>query len=155
MFYTYILRSIPPPEQRYIGSTADLKSRLAIRRFFASSTVYDKNSYLFCAWNFRQLYRFLLVTFAKQMPQLISQNGQWRTETDDNRHGFQKNCPYLSVLSPFKSVRSPRVIHQINQGLLGLFKALWMYFITDIIPGFFNSVFRFYPIFYSILSQTV
>ena len=29
MFYTYILRSIPQPEQRYIGSTADLKSRLA------------------------------------------------------------------------------------------------------------------------------
>ena len=29
MFYTYILRSIPLPEQRYIGSTADLKSRLA------------------------------------------------------------------------------------------------------------------------------
>ena len=81
---------------------------------FASSTVCDKNSYLFCAWNFRQLYRFLLVTFAKQMLQLISQNGQWRTETDDNGHGFQKNCPYLSVLSPFKSVRSPRVIHQIH-----------------------------------------
>ena len=29
MFYTYILRSIAQPEQRYIGSTADLKSRLA------------------------------------------------------------------------------------------------------------------------------
>ena len=29
MFYTYILRSISPPEQRYIGSTSDLKSRLA------------------------------------------------------------------------------------------------------------------------------
>ena len=29
MFYTYILRSISQPEQRYIGSTADLKSRLA------------------------------------------------------------------------------------------------------------------------------
>ena len=29
MFYTYILRSISHPEQRYIGSTADLKSRLA------------------------------------------------------------------------------------------------------------------------------
>ena len=28
-FYAYILRSIPHPEQRYIGSTADLKSRLA------------------------------------------------------------------------------------------------------------------------------
>ena len=28
MFYTYILRSISQPEQRYIGSTADLKSRL-------------------------------------------------------------------------------------------------------------------------------
>ena len=27
VFYTYILRSILPPEQRYIGSTADLKSR--------------------------------------------------------------------------------------------------------------------------------
>ena len=34
MFYTYILRSLSQPEQRYIGSTADLKSRLAIRRFF-------------------------------------------------------------------------------------------------------------------------
>ena len=34
MFYTYILRSISQPEQRYIGSTADLKSCLAIRRFF-------------------------------------------------------------------------------------------------------------------------
>ena len=34
MFYTYILRSISQPEQRYIGSTSDLKSRLAIRRFF-------------------------------------------------------------------------------------------------------------------------
>ena len=82
--------------------------------FFASSMGYDKNSYLFCAWNFRQLYRFLLVTLAKQMPQLISQNGQRRTETDDNGYGFQKNCPYLSVLSPFKSVRSPRVIHQLH-----------------------------------------
>ena len=29
MFYTYILRSISHPEQRYIGSTSDLKSRLA------------------------------------------------------------------------------------------------------------------------------
>ena len=29
MFYTYILRSLSHPEQRYIGSTADLKSRLA------------------------------------------------------------------------------------------------------------------------------
>ena len=29
MFYTYILRSLSQPEQRYIGSTADLKSRLA------------------------------------------------------------------------------------------------------------------------------
>ena len=28
MFYTYILRSISQPEQRYIGCTADLKSRL-------------------------------------------------------------------------------------------------------------------------------
>ena len=28
MFYTYILRSISHPEQRYIGSTSDLKSRL-------------------------------------------------------------------------------------------------------------------------------
>ena len=34
MFYTYILRSISQPEQRYIGSTADLKASLAIRRFF-------------------------------------------------------------------------------------------------------------------------
>ena len=29
MFYTYILRSLSHPEQRYISSTADLKSRLA------------------------------------------------------------------------------------------------------------------------------
>ena len=29
MFYTYILRSLSHPDQRYIGSTADLKSRLA------------------------------------------------------------------------------------------------------------------------------
>ena len=29
MFYTYILRSISQPEQRYIGSTADLKARFA------------------------------------------------------------------------------------------------------------------------------
>ena len=29
MFYTYILRSLSHPEQRYIGSTSDLKSRLA------------------------------------------------------------------------------------------------------------------------------
>ena len=29
MFYTYILRSLSQPEQRYIGSTADLKARLA------------------------------------------------------------------------------------------------------------------------------
>ena len=29
MFYTYILRSISHPEQRYISSTSDLKSRLA------------------------------------------------------------------------------------------------------------------------------
>ena len=28
MFYTYILRSLSQPEQRYIGCTADLKSRL-------------------------------------------------------------------------------------------------------------------------------
>ena len=27
MFYTYILRSLSQPEQRYIGSTADLTSR--------------------------------------------------------------------------------------------------------------------------------
>ena len=29
MFYTYILRSLSNPEQRYIGSTSDLRSRLA------------------------------------------------------------------------------------------------------------------------------
>ena len=29
MFYTYILRSLSHPEQRYIGSTSDLKARLA------------------------------------------------------------------------------------------------------------------------------
>ena len=29
MFYTYILRSLSHPEQRYIGSTSDLKSRIA------------------------------------------------------------------------------------------------------------------------------
>ena len=29
MFYTYILRSLSHPDQRYIGSSADLKSRLA------------------------------------------------------------------------------------------------------------------------------
>ena len=29
MFYTYILRSLSHPEQRYIGSTTDLKARLA------------------------------------------------------------------------------------------------------------------------------
>ena len=28
-FYTYILRSLSHPDQRYIGSTSDLKSRLA------------------------------------------------------------------------------------------------------------------------------
>ena len=28
MFYTYILRSIEHPEQRYIGHTADLRVRL-------------------------------------------------------------------------------------------------------------------------------
>ena len=28
MFYTYILRSLSHPDQSYIGSTADLKSRL-------------------------------------------------------------------------------------------------------------------------------
>ena len=29
MFYAYILRSLSDPDQRYIGSTRDLKSRLA------------------------------------------------------------------------------------------------------------------------------
>jgi predicted GIY-YIG superfamily endonuclease len=29
MFYTYIIRSIPHPECRYIGFTSDLKRRLA------------------------------------------------------------------------------------------------------------------------------
>ena len=29
MFYTYILRSLSHPEQRYIGSTSDLKTRIA------------------------------------------------------------------------------------------------------------------------------
>ena len=29
MFYTYILRSINHPDQRYIGSTADLRKRIA------------------------------------------------------------------------------------------------------------------------------
>ncbi len=29
MFYTYILRSLSHPAERYIGSTVDLKSRLA------------------------------------------------------------------------------------------------------------------------------
>ena len=29
MFYTYIFRSLSQPEQRYIGSTTDLKARLA------------------------------------------------------------------------------------------------------------------------------
>ena len=39
MFYTYILRSLSQPEQRYIGSTADLKACLAIRRFFLLAKV--------------------------------------------------------------------------------------------------------------------
>ena len=30
MFYTYILRSINHPDQRYIGSTADLRKRLTV-----------------------------------------------------------------------------------------------------------------------------
>ena len=30
MFYAYILRSINNPEQRYIGSTSDLRKRLAV-----------------------------------------------------------------------------------------------------------------------------
>ena len=29
MFYTYIIRSINNPDQRYIGSTSDLRKRLA------------------------------------------------------------------------------------------------------------------------------
>ena len=29
MYYTYILRSLSNPDQRYIGSTSDLKARLA------------------------------------------------------------------------------------------------------------------------------
>ena len=29
MFYTYILRGLSHPDQRYIGSTSDLKARLA------------------------------------------------------------------------------------------------------------------------------
>ena len=29
MFYTYIIRSIPHPQQRYIGYASDLKQRLA------------------------------------------------------------------------------------------------------------------------------
>ena len=29
MFYTYILRSLSNPDQRYIGSTSDLRKRLA------------------------------------------------------------------------------------------------------------------------------
>ena len=29
MYYTYILRSLSDPDQRYIGSTSDLKARLA------------------------------------------------------------------------------------------------------------------------------
>ena len=29
MFYTYIIRSIAHPDQRYIGHTADLRQRLA------------------------------------------------------------------------------------------------------------------------------
>ena len=34
MFYTYILRILSQPEQRYIGSTADFQVSLAVRRFF-------------------------------------------------------------------------------------------------------------------------
>ena len=29
MYYTYILRSLSDPDQRYIGSTSDLKARIA------------------------------------------------------------------------------------------------------------------------------
>ena len=47
MFYTYILRSISHPEQRYIGSTSDLKSRLAIRSFFLPAK--NKRSETECA----------------------------------------------------------------------------------------------------------
>ena len=34
--------------------------------------------------------------------------------TDGNGHGFQKICPYLSVLSPFKSVKSLRGILKVS-----------------------------------------
>ena len=43
MFYTYILRSISHPEQRYIGSTSDLKSRLAKHNAAKFSTPQSSN----------------------------------------------------------------------------------------------------------------
>ena len=52
MFYTYILRSIEHPEQRYIGHTADLRERLKkhnkLRGFFLPS-FFAQN----CTFNFQ------------------------------------------------------------------------------------------------------
>jgi hypothetical protein len=52
MFYTYILRSLSHPDQRYIGSTSDLKSRLIKHNFRRSSTHLKiqtvENRSLFC-----------------------------------------------------------------------------------------------------------
>jgi len=56
MFYTYILRSISQPEQRYIGSTADLKARLAIRRFFLLAKISEATA--------KDAWKFILNSFS-------------------------------------------------------------------------------------------
>ena len=53
MFYTYIIRSIAHPDQRYIGHTADLRQRLAkhnkgdVPHTFQIQTMENRSLYCF------------------------------------------------------------------------------------------------------------
>ena len=77
MFYTYILRSISQPGQRYIGSTSDLKSRLIKHN---SGAVPHTSK--FKPWKVEAYFAFetkkkqpLLKPILKPVPDMLSPNG--------------------------------------------------------------------------------
>ncbi|MFA6458461.1 MAG: GIY-YIG nuclease family protein [Patescibacteria group bacterium] len=66
MFYVYILRSIPFPDQTYIGFSANLKSRLVDHNSGKS-----KHTVKFKPWQLKNYFAFLDEKSARQFEQYL------------------------------------------------------------------------------------
>ena len=123
MFYTYILRSLSQPEQRYIGSTADLKARLAIRRFFClgknkrSVTERAKDDWKFILnsfsvggslgdggqtaenWRNRMFYTYILRSISQPKQRYIGSTADLKSRLAKHNAG---EVPHTSKFKPWK-----------------------------------------------------